>query len=1264
MKMITMEQTRNKTRNRHGTQKWVWILLITLFPCFLITCLHAGSSTTYTTGSQFDAGQHNDTLTFGTGDDSSAYVNLLHNFYDITASPKPDARKWHSSAYSAAENKILLFGGFDGSEQLDDTWVYNLQSSVWSPKSPASAPVGRYGHVIVSSGTDKTVLFGGYSDAGYFNDTWEYDFNTDNWTQIAAISTPPVLAFSCAGYDSKNSKIILFGGQSEDGLLKSSDTWIYHTEGSSWTKGAYGPSSRKGASCCYDSGNERFLVFGGEGDGINNYLSDTWAYDYNTDAWANRSPSASPPARTEGAMFYDSRNQSAVLFGGRNAAGNKDDVWFYPYSANKWSGSQPSSVPTARYGFGINFIPSVQKAFLFGGADTGGARNDYYNYVFRSSGIYTTIYFDTPYSTELYRLSVEAPMQSGIPANTTLKFQAASSVDNSAYSDFIGWDGTTGTKYEYAGSPISIGSSHDNKRYLKLRFYFDTTELPLSGQLQSATVNFNRSPPKPSLDYPSNASVINDTTPDFGWSAVTDADNDSVTYSIEIDNDADFSSQIITSSNIAAASYSTTTVLAHGTYFWRVCAWDGSNYSQWASSYTLYVDTIPPSAVTSFTASIGSYNGTINLSWASPGDNGTSDNIASGKYYIRKATYTILTEEDWQQNPSGEKIISNTTIISGETRAFVFDGLDNAATYYFSIKTQDNTGNVSVISDTSPFCMTNAAPAVVVKSPNGTEIFTGNETISWEYSDPYPSGDTHTFTIYDSPDGINFSSTVASGLSNGTTFYSWDTIGVKNASTHKIKVVAGDARGLEGYDVSDGYFTVSNPNISPIVSLSIPTGGEKITGSYTISFSITDENLADIHKFTILASTNSGYSYDIIIAENLTETSYVWNTTLFPNSPKYRIRVTATDDGSPNLSSADSSENDFEVNNNNKAPSAPVLVLPLDASYNSMGDLKFVWQESTDPNPEDFLTYTIYYSSSIYFAYQTVIGSITKTEYTPANLTEEVTYYWKVDAADPFGSKTESDIFSFLVSWSKDDSDDGNVRVEISQGLPDKYYVKIENTNTEFAIASEKSVSDRLIKCLNRSVYDITAYDSGGNPQSVAVNATVRFKYADNNGDGYIDGSDTKIDNMRIAYLNETKNSWEFPPSRQIIDRKNKYISVDVGHFSYYTTVASVIPTEKVSNIINFPNPFNPDIEITTVKYVLTESEDVSFRIFNLVGDMVLERSIDAGIEGAIGVAEGYTNELTWDGKNGNGIVAANGVYILEVKMGDDKAIRKIAIIK
>jgi Galactose oxidase, central domain len=71
-------------------------------------------------------------------------------------------------------------------------------------------PSPRYASIAYDSASKKVTLFGGASlDGGIFNDTWEW--NDQLWTQVADTGPLP-RAFHKMVYDSKNSKMILFGG--------------------------------------------------------------------------------------------------------------------------------------------------------------------------------------------------------------------------------------------------------------------------------------------------------------------------------------------------------------------------------------------------------------------------------------------------------------------------------------------------------------------------------------------------------------------------------------------------------------------------------------------------------------------------------------------------------------------------------------------------------------------------------------------------------------------------------------------------------------------------------------------------------------------------------------------------------------------------------------------------------------------------------------------------------------------------------------------
>jgi len=100
------------------------------------------------------------------GNGPEARVNLssieVEGWTEMDADPHPSARYGHDMAYSGEENKILLFGGYDGAYD-SETWLYDVSTDTWSRALPSPAPSGRYFHKMTyDSGNNKVVLFGGY----------------------------------------------------------------------------------------------------------------------------------------------------------------------------------------------------------------------------------------------------------------------------------------------------------------------------------------------------------------------------------------------------------------------------------------------------------------------------------------------------------------------------------------------------------------------------------------------------------------------------------------------------------------------------------------------------------------------------------------------------------------------------------------------------------------------------------------------------------------------------------------------------------------------------------------------------------------------------------------------------------------------------------------------------------------------------------------------------------------------------------------------
>ncbi len=101
-------------------------------------------------------------------------------------------------------------------------------------------------------------------------------------------------------------------------------------------------------------------------------------------------------------------------------------------------------------------------------------------------------------------------------------------------------------------------------------------------------------------------------------------------------------------------------------------------------------------------------------------------------------------------------------------------------------------------------------------------------------------------------------------------------------------------------------------------------------------------------------------------------------------------------------------------------------------------------------------------------------------------------------------------------------------------------------------------------------------------------------------------------------------------------------------------------PSRLFTAVHNHPNPFRAGFESTTISYYLQDDSRVSLRIFTLDGKPVLSRTYSAEEpQGRHGL-----REIQWDGRNGDGRVVLNGVYICKLEAAGTDATFKIAVAK
>lgn len=124
-------------------------------------------------------------------------------------------------------------------------------------------------------------------------------------------------------------------------------------------------------------------------------------------------------------------------------------------------------------------------------------------------------------------------------------------------------------------------------------------------------------------------------------------------------------------------------------------------------------DGTAPAAINDLTATPGNNSGQVNLVWTAPGDDG--DEGVAANYIIRYATSAIETELGWEL--ATEVDGGPVPQAAGTQQSMTVSGLTPGETHYFAIRTEDEVGNLSGLSN-SPSA---AAPGTSVESVEFTQ---------------------------------------------------------------------------------------------------------------------------------------------------------------------------------------------------------------------------------------------------------------------------------------------------------------------------------------------------------------------------------------------------------------------------------------------------------------------------------------------------------------------------------------------------------------
>jgi N-acetylneuraminic acid mutarotase len=287
----------------------------------------------------------------------------------------PGPRMGASAVYDPVAKKMIVFGGIDGTVYMNDLWAYDFTSNAWSqlnPISPALPEPRAYQTAVYDPINRRMLVWAGQTAGGFFSDVsvWTLDLSSSvwiSWEKLPSSSNVPRRYGSVAVYVPYGNRIIIFGGFGNTG--QRDDTYELDNVNYIWQlllPRTYIPHARSFHTATYDPFYKRVIIFGGQASG---YLDGLWAFTPDSSKWDSvvTTTSLQPEGRYLASTVTTQDNQ-IILFGGRTASGDTNDVWQFSITRKKWTqytvtGEQPAS----REGHAAIYRPDQDDMVIFGG---------------------------------------------------------------------------------------------------------------------------------------------------------------------------------------------------------------------------------------------------------------------------------------------------------------------------------------------------------------------------------------------------------------------------------------------------------------------------------------------------------------------------------------------------------------------------------------------------------------------------------------------------------------------------------------------------------------------------------------------------------------------------------------------------------------------------------------------------------------------------------------------------------------------------------
>src|SRR5438105_3716814 len=283
---------------------------------------------------------------FGGVDDYSTFGDFWQyqngQWQEVTVDGTPAGCVSPTAAFDTDRSKLVVIcaDAGTGTNEWDGTAWKNFSGLKTLP------PFHHFASMAYDPTLKKTVLYGGFDGSNYLDQTWTWDGTS--WSQVKK-NPAPARALAAMWYDPTLKKTVIYGGigrvTTTDRITRYSDMWTF--DGTGWTQltpTGGTPGMRYGSQTVVDPRNNHVLLFGGLRDDpvapvppstvpgeVQVYADDMWEWDGNV--WKQLHPDLTPPARENGRIAFDPTRNEVVLFGGY-AGHYFADLW--TYNPNTW----------------------------------------------------------------------------------------------------------------------------------------------------------------------------------------------------------------------------------------------------------------------------------------------------------------------------------------------------------------------------------------------------------------------------------------------------------------------------------------------------------------------------------------------------------------------------------------------------------------------------------------------------------------------------------------------------------------------------------------------------------------------------------------------------------------------------------------------------------------------------------------------------------------------------------------------------------------